>query len=121
MKSTKLLLAAGVVTMMSGCASIVTDGTSTINLQTTNGQTTQVTIDGQEFTAPGVVSVLKNGENKLIIAKNEKCAPQTLVEKEIELAFWGNIITGGLLGSTTDFSTDKMWTYNDQVTIDCQS
>lgn len=121
MKTTQLLLAAGIVTLMSGCASIVTDRNATINLATSNGQTTKVTIDGQEFSAPGVVSVLKNGEDKLIIAKDEKCTAQTLAKKEVELAFWGNILTGGLLGSTTDYSTDKMWTYSDTVMINCNS
>lgn len=121
MKTTKMLLAAGIVALLSGCASIVTDRNATINLATSNGQTTKVTIDGQEYTAPGVISVLKNGESKMVIAKNEKCTPQTLVEKKVELAFWGNIITGGLFGSTTDYSTDKMWTYSDTVIINCNS
>ena len=48
------------------------------------------------------------------------CQRQTVMKKEIEGAFWVNILSGGVWGSTTDYATDKMWTYDDSVVITCQ-
>ena len=121
MKSVKALVATAVLASLTGCASIVTDGTAMVNLTTSNGDKTTVTIDGQVYQAPGIVSVMKNGENKIVVADTETCKGQTVMPKKIELAFFGNIISGGLFGSTTDYSTDKMWTYGDSTVINCGS
>lgn len=48
------------------------------------------------------------------------CQRQAVMKKEIEGAFWVNILSGGVWGSTTDYATDKMWTYDDSVVIICQ-
>ena len=104
---------------MVGCASIVTDSTAMVNLTTSNGEKTEVTIDGQTFNAPGVAVLHKTGANKIAIAEGEECQGQTVITRKVEPAFFGNIITGGFFGSTTDYSTDKMWTYSDQVMINC--
>jgi hypothetical protein len=113
-----ITLAAFVITA-TGCASIITDDTAYINLQTSNGEAIQVTIDGQVFEAPGMVLVQKTGTDKIILSKNENCASQTIAPKEVEPAFFGNILLGGFLGSSTDYGTNKMWTYSDNTIISC--
>lgn len=119
LKLVKVMCVSSAMVVATGCASIITDDTAFINVRTSNGEETKITIDGQDYNAPGLVTVAKTGTDKIVIAQNSNCDRETLVEKEIEPAFWGNILTGGLLGSTTDNATDKMWTYSDSVVVNC--
>lgn len=109
------------VTATTGCASIFTDSSATLNLATSNGNKTTLTIDGQVFNAPGVVIVQKNGMDKMIVADSDTCKGQTVAPRKIEVAFWANILSGGLFGSTTDYSTSKMWTYDTNIIVNCGS
>ncbi len=107
---------------LGGCASILTDDTTHINIGTTHGKKIPVKIDGVKHIVPAMVRVKKNGENKIILtSKNSGCAKRTIVKRKIEGAFWANIISGGSFGSSTDMATDKMWTYDNPVTISCSS
>lgn len=116
---TTLAAVAVISTLATGCASIVTDSTAMVNLTTSNGEKTKVNIEGQTFTAPGVAVLYKTGANKIVVADDENCQGQTVITRKLEPAFFGNILTGGIFGSTTDYSTNKMWTYSDQVMINC--
>lgn len=117
----KLAIAAvmGTALLMTGCASILNDKNQQINVTSTNGKSFQGTVDGVPFTGPGVVSVARQKSPKVFKVDTQGCAPQTSVDPSIDLKFWGNIIFGGLLGSTTDASTEKMWKYSDNVTVTC--
>lgn len=112
-------LVAGIIALSTGCASIVTDSATAINVQTSNGKEVKAYVDGQPYTVPGVVMATKDGQDKIVTVEGEGCEKSTVLKKEIETAFWGNILIGGLLGSTTDSATDKMWTYQENVTLNC--
>lgn len=118
--SAKVLIVSTTLALATGCASIVTDDSAFINVRTSNGEQIKVSVDGQEYNAPGLITVAKTGTDKIIVAQNDNCDRETLAEKKIEPAFWGNIITGGFLGSTTDNATDKMWTYSESVVVNCR-
>ncbi len=115
----KTVFASLVLVVASGCASIVTDGQTAINVQTSNGQKVKVSVDGMKFDVPGMVIAQKNGQDKMFLVEGSQCDSTTVVPTKIETAFWGNILVGGLLGSTTDSSTNKMWTYEESVVINC--
>jgi len=117
----KTVIASLALVIASGCASIVTDSQTAINVQTSNGQKVKVTVDGMQFDVPGVVIAQKNGMDKVLTTNDSKCASATIVPKKIEGAFWGNILAGGVLGSTTDSSTNKMWTYEEMAVINCNN
>nr|WP_136251217.1 adenosine deaminase [Ningiella ruwaisensis] len=106
--------------LTSGCATILTEETQSINITTSNGQQAEVIIDGQTATVPGVVQVKKENKNKIIVAETDSCTSQTALNKEVETAFFVNILSGGVFGSSTDYGTEKMWKYQDSVTIACQ-
>jgi len=65
------------------------------------------------------ISIISNDINKVLITKNEACTGSTQLTKEVESAFFINIISGGVFGSSTDYGTEKMWKYQDSVTITC--
>ena len=114
-----LAVAGCAVVMMSGCASILNDKTQTINVAASNGASISGTVDGQKFTAPGPVTVTRTKAAKVFTADSPECAQSTVVNSDVDPKFWLNIIIGGGFGSTTDYSTEKMWHYSDNVVISC--
>jgi len=103
----------------SGCATILTDDFHQMNVSTSNGEDTMVTIDGASKSAPGIVSVMKANQDKILVAENSNCTQETFLKKTIEPTFFINIIAGGVFGSSTDYYTGKMWKYQDSVVISC--
>lgn len=108
--------------LLSGCSTILTDDVQKINVNTTNGQTAQVSIDGNSFEAPGVITVNKDGQkSKILSSSTPGCVKEVALSREVEPTFFVNILSGGAFGSTTDYSTDKMWKYQDDVTVTCKN
>lgn len=104
---------------VTGCASILNDKTQKINITTSNNTPVNITINGQSYKAPDIISVMRSKEDLVIKSDNPKCTQQYLVKSKIDNKFWINILTGGTTGSTTDYTTDKMWTYQDEVELKC--
>ncbi|MCO7191051.1 MULTISPECIES: adenosine deaminase [unclassified Pseudoalteromonas] len=115
------IIPAAALVMLSGCASIVTSDVQTIQVTTNTGKTVEVSADGNKSDTPGSIQVLRNGQDKVIRTTAAGCAAETPVQKKVAPAFFGNVILGGLLGSTTDASTGKMWDYADSVEIQCDN
>lgn len=119
MKKIALTAALASVVLMSGCASILNEKTQQINVTSSNAKEIQGTIDGAQFKGPGVVSVLREKRSKIINVETAGCTKQTALESNVDPKFFINILTGGGLGSTTDYATEKMWKYNETVVIAC--
>ncbi|MCD8521627.1 MAG: hypothetical protein LRY66_10790 [Saccharospirillaceae bacterium] len=119
MKYIKLAVVVAAVSI-SGCATILSEDSATVNVATSTGKKIDVTIDGQNYTVPGVVKLQKDGQSKVIKTSDADCASSTAMNRKVEGVFWVNVLSGGLFGSTTDSATDAMWTYDDNVTISCQ-
>lgn len=121
----KLLMAlplVGVV-MFGGCATIAGGGgKQTISINSDSSKQMKAVVsyeDGsspQFLTIPGTVTVERANQNILIKSKDGEFQPAT-VEKNVNDWFWGNILVGGLLGSTTDATTGSMWKYDDATTV----
>ncbi len=120
MNNKALILVCLSIAAMSGCASILNEKTQPINISASNGKEMTGTIDGQAFKAPGVVNVTRENKNKVVMVKTEGCAAETSVEKSVDSKFFINILSGGGLGSTTDYATDKMWKYSENIVVACK-
>lgn len=105
--------------LTTGCASIMTAEQQTIDITTSNNKATEVTVDDKTVTTPGTVTVLRNGQDKVVRTQAEGCDSVTPITKKVTPVFFGNIVIGGLLGSTTDGATGKMWDYEDAVEVSC--
>lgn len=114
-----LIIGLSIAFFATGCATVMTADQQTINVTTSNNKTAEVTIDDKTITAPGIVTVLRDGKDKVVKTKAEGCDTATPIKKEVTTSFFGNIVIGGLLGSTTDASTGKMWDYQNSVEISC--
>lgn len=120
MKKLALVAAMGSVLLMTGCASILNDKTQQINVSSSNAKPIQGTVDGVPFTAPGIVSVQRQKSTKIISVETPGCTKQTALENNVDLKFFANLlIPFGTFGSTTDYSTEKMWKYSENVVIAC--
>ncbi|KKO45148.1 adenosine deaminase [Arsukibacterium ikkense] len=110
---------AAAILSLSGCASIMTAEQQSINVTASNNQPIEVTVDDKTTTSPGTVVVLRDGKDKVVRTSAEGCDSATPVKKSVTPVFFGNIIIGGVLGSTTDASTGKMWDYQETVVVSC--
>ena len=111
------LLAAAIA--VTGCASILNDKTQDINVHSSTGGPVEGTVNGVPFKGPGIIKVERHQSDLLFVTSTDGCAKQTIVPKSVDGVFYINILIGGVFGSSTDYGTEKMWKYNDDVTISC--
>src|SRR5688500_6134791 len=101
-----------VVLIASGCATIV-DGTSqnvTFNSQP-NG--VKILVNGAQIGVTPLTTQIKRSKDTVILAQKEGYQDQTIaLQTKVNTYFWGNIITGGVLGSTTDGVSGAMIEYS---------
>jgi hypothetical protein len=105
---------------LTGCASIINDQNQNVNVSASNGAKISGKVNGQNFTAPGVVSLVRENKNKVFETTAPGCTPQTSVEKTVDPIFFVNILSGGPFGSSTDYGSEKMWKYSENVVINCK-
>ena len=111
-----LILGAGLI---SGCATLTTDNATKVNVTTSNGKKIEVEVDGAKYEAPGVVSLVKDGQDKVIKTSDESCESATIAEKKMEPAFWVNVLLLSPASTVTDALGNKMWTYDDNIVVSC--
>lgn len=116
----RLIIASASVLLITGCASIINDKEQRINVTTSTGKSVSGTVNGQAFSAPGIVTVTRENKNKIFAVDDGACAKETVAEKTVDPVFFVNILSGGPFGSTTDYSSEKMWKYAETVTISCK-
>lgn len=116
----KIIFAFLTMALLGGCATILNDETQKINIGSTDNSEFKGTIDGIPFTGPSIVSVKRTKADKIIVVDTPACTKQTLLPSSVDMKFFINILSGGTTGSTTDYSTEKMWKYQDSVLIPCK-
>lgn len=114
------LSALGFVVTLTGCASILNEDTQRVNVSASNGAAISGTVNGVPFSAPGVVSLKRENKDKIFVTETEGCVRETIAEKSVDTKFFVNILSGGAFGSTTDYATEEMWQYSENVVINCR-
>ena len=104
---------------LSGCASILNEKTQDINVHRSTGSPIDGTVNGTPFKGPGIVKVTRANQDLHFVTTTDGCAKDTVAQKNVDGKFFINIISGGPFGSSTDYGTEKMWKYSDDVTISC--
>ena len=116
----KLVLAtAAAIALLSGCSTIINDKTQQVNVSTPNNQKVTGTVNGQAFSAPGVVALVRENKSKVFVSDSPDCKGQTVAEKTVDPIFFVNILSGGAFGSTTDYASEKMWKYSENIVLSC--
>lgn len=105
---------------MSGCATILNDEKQLVNVSSSNNTDFKGTIDGVAFTGPGIISIKRSKQDRIIMIETPACQKQLLVSSSVDMKFFINILSGGTFGSSTDYATDEMWKYQDNIIITCK-
>lgn len=103
--------------MFSGCATIMSGKQQKINVTSTPPKQ-EVTIGNETVVTPTIVSVRRSKDD--LVVKSKNCDNQKLLASKINPVFFVNILSGGAFGSTTDYATDAMWKYDENVHLDCK-
>lgn len=107
--------------LFSGCATIVGGGGSqNISINSNKPLKAKLSyMDGsgaQYFTAPATLVVDRKSQD-IIISSEEGSFNPTTQKSKLNGWFWGNIIIGGVIGSTTDFASGAAWKYDEVTNI----
>ncbi|USN48091.1 MAG: PEGA domain-containing protein [Pseudobdellovibrionaceae bacterium] len=96
---------------LAGCASIVGGTSQTVSINS-NVKGANVIVNGATIGTTPYNGPLKRGKSTTVTLQKDGYETKTItLNTEIESIFWGNIIIGGVLGSTTDLSTGAMYKY----------
>lgn len=106
---------------VSGCASIVTGTDQVINVNS-NTAGADVLVDGVLVGQTPFNGKIKKGSSTSLTVRKEGYQERTVqLATELEGAFWGNILIGGVVGSTTDSVSGGMHRYApNTIQIDLQ-
>lgn len=136
----KNLVCALAIITLSGCASVVNDKNQVIHINSSNGVELKGSVqevsekrfkeDGkrkkQKIYTPvakldgsGVI-LARSSTKKVVVVDNAECEKITPIKSSVDPMFFGNIIIGGLAGSSTDAATGKMWKYQERISVQCQ-
>lgn len=94
----------------SSCATI-TKGSKQLVTINCNVDGASVYLDGAEIGVTPFVGKIKKGKKMLMVKMQGYKTYSAALSSSLEGMFWGNIIIGGTLGSSTDFATGAAWAY----------
>jgi hypothetical protein len=96
--------------LAAGCASIVKGSTQTITVSS-NVDGADVYLDGVRIGTTPFVGVVAKNKGTITVQKAGFRTATVSLAKSLEPMFWGNIITGGTIGSITDFASGSAYQY----------
>ena len=99
------------ILILAGCATIA-KGTSQLVTINCNIDNALIYLDGKKIGETPFSGKMKKNGKMLTIRKDGYKEHQIALTKHLEGIFWGNIITGGTVGSITDFATGAAYTYS---------
>jgi hypothetical protein len=111
-----MVAALGAMVLVSGCSSIINGKSQSITVNS-NVKDAEIKMDGEVVGRTPFTGLVKRaGTAKLTLSKEGYESKTVTLDTAIEPFFWGNIIIGGVLGSTTDGANGNMYKY-DPATI----
>src|SRR3954462_7770882 len=96
----------------SGCATIVSGKTQNVTIDS-NVKDAEVLSEGTVVGKTPYTGPLKRSKDMTLMLRKTGYDSKTVtLNTEIEPVFWGNILCGGGIGSTTDYATGSMYKYS---------
>ena len=96
---------------LSGCATITTGSTQLVTINC-NVDGATIKLDGRKIGKTPFVGKIKKNHKIITIKKDGYKTHRIALSTTLEGMFWGNIITGGTLGSSTDFASGAAYKYS---------
>lgn len=119
----KIVLSLTGLMLLSGCSTIIEGSKQTVNISTGKDKQIRAEVTSYDGTMPVMlpqaVAVDKSSNDIVINIKDSGCVlpSTTIVKSHLNPWFWGNIIFGGLLGSTTDSVSGAAWEYDNNILV----
>ena len=106
-----------ILAFFTGCATISNQFSQKVAIGTNTGDAVTADINGKKVMLPATVTISRSKDTvvKILPVDNPGYEATQLVivgKQNLSMWFWGNIITGGTVGSTTDWLTGGMWYYS---------
>lgn len=111
------------IMLLSGCSTIIEGSTQTVNFSTGMDKQIHAVITSSGGTMPVILpqalAVNKSSNDLVINIKDGNCVlpSTTIVKSHLNPWFWGNIIFGGVIGSTTDSASGAAWEYDNNILV----
>lgn len=106
------LLAAGAVATLSACATLVTGRDQLVSFNSNPAGAT-VSVDGRVLGETPLSLALQKRANQRLVFKKDGFTPVEMsLDTTVNPWFFGNILIGGLLGSTTDGASGSVYRYS---------
>ncbi len=102
------------MTMICGCATITKTSQQMVSI-TSNVDGTAIFLDGEQVGETPFTGKIKKNKSVLTFKKDGYREETIQLSKHLDAMFWGNLCSGGLLGSTTDQSTGAAYTYSPET------
>jgi len=104
-----------------GCATIVKGKSQTVSIDS-NVSGAEIVVDGSVVgTTPYTGNLPRGSSTNLTLRKPGYRSKTIVLNSDVEPIFWGNLISGGVLGSSTDAGTGAMYKYSpSNIQIDLQ-
>jgi hypothetical protein len=108
----KTSLVAGVLALtLSGCATIISGSNQVITVNS-DVPGAQVTLNGAPLGLTPLIASIKRGQEGVLSVQMPGYVPfQAPITKKVNGIFFVNILSGGVFGSSTDYSTGAMYAY----------
>lgn len=119
----KIVLSLMGIMLLSGCSTIIEGSTQTVNISTGMDKQIHAVITSSNGTMPVILpqalAVNKSSNDLVINIKDGNCVlpSTTIVKSHLNPWFWGNIIFGGVIGSTTDSASGAAWEYDNNILV----
>ena len=98
--------------LQSGCATIIKGPKQLVTIDS-NVRDADVLVGSETVGKTPFNGPIKRGSSTQVTVKKEGYYPRTVtLSTQTETAFWGNILIGGVLGSSTDSGTGAMHKYS---------
>ena len=97
---------------VSGCATIVTGSQQPVTFNS-NPDGATVSVAGRTIGKTPITTSMKKESGQALVFEKEGYKPLTMqLETQLNPWFWGNIVIGGLIGSTTDGLSGAVYEYS---------
>jgi hypothetical protein len=100
------------ILLISGCSTIINGKTQTVSINS-NVRDADVVVNGMTVGRTPYSGPIARGDKTVVtVSKDGYLSKSITLSTDFEPVFWGNIIFGGVLGSTTDAATGSMYKYS---------
>lgn len=117
----RIIFLVSLASWITSCATVVGGTSQTVSIDS-NVKGADVVVNGAMVGQTPFAGSISRGKSTSVTIRKEGYRSKTVIlNTEVEPIFWGNIIVGGVFGSTTDLASEAMYKYTPaSITIELE-